>query len=207
MNPASLPAFQTLVLDIGNVLLPFDFNRMAARAAAALNTTPAAIHAALDGLPARFETGRLTEDQFFHTLASRLGGGITPAALLPLWCDIFDVNHPMVALLRSARAAGIPVFLLSNTNSAHARFFESRHPFILETDGRVYSHLEGVMKPDPLIFHRLIARHNITPSQTLYVDDLEKNILTARALGFHTWLYHAARHHELLAALPPPLSS
>lgn len=202
MNPPSLPPFETLVLDIGNVLLPFDFGRMALRASQTLGRSPAEIAAAIDGLNAEFETGRISEEEFFAAVAGRLGGGVSPDALHPLWCDIFEVNQPMADFLRATRARGVPVYLLSNTNTAHARFFEERHPFILETDGRVYSHLEGVMKPDPLIFERLISRFGIDPARALFVDDLEKNIAAARGLGFNAWLYDKARHHEFLAALP-----
>ncbi len=197
----AIPPFKHLVLDIGNVLLPFDSARMAARAAEILGCDPAMVITAIHGLNEEFETGRMSEEDFFKAVAARLRGNIAPDVLEPLWCDIFEVNLPMVNFMRATRARGIPVYLLSNTNPAHVRFFERHHPFILETDGRVYSHLEGVMKPDRLIFDRLIARYGIYPKQTLFVDDLEKNIATARSLGFIFWHYDAARHQEFLAAL------
>jgi 2-haloacid dehalogenase len=40
------------------------------------------------------------------------------------------------------------------------------------------------MKPDPEIWRRLIARHAIEPTQTVYIDDMPRNAEVAAELGF-----------------------
>lgn len=40
------------------------------------------------------------------------------------------------------------------------------------------------MKPDPAIFRLLVERHGLEPDRTVFVDDLEANVVAAAALGF-----------------------
>ena len=44
---------------------------------------------------------------------------------------------------------------------------------------------ERLIKPDPAIFHRLLERYGLAPATTLFIDDIEKNVVAARDLGFH----------------------
>ncbi len=49
--------------------------------------------------------------------------------------------------------------------------------------GTVVSSHEGVAKPDPEIFRRLLERFALTAARTVFVDDSERNIVAARELG------------------------
>jgi len=44
---------------------------------------------------------------------------------------------------------------------------------------------EGVMKPDPRIFEVALARTGAQPAEAIFVDDMEENVVAARALGIH----------------------
>ena len=44
----------------------------------------------------------------------------------------------------------------------------------------------GLMKPDPALFSLICHREAIQPSESLFVDDGEKNTHAASLLGFHT---------------------
>ncbi len=44
---------------------------------------------------------------------------------------------------------------------------------------------EGVMKPDPRIYHLALARLGVQPPQAVFVDDFIENIYAARNLGIH----------------------
>jgi putative hydrolase of the HAD superfamily len=41
-------------------------------------------------------------------------------------------------------------------------------------------------KPQPESFKALIARHSLTPTETLFFEDSARNLETAHALGFQT---------------------
>lgn len=51
----------------------------------------------------------------------------------------------------------------------------------------INSEMAGVKKPDPIIFHLALERTGVLPQNALMVgDNLEADILGARAVGFHT---------------------
>ena len=45
----------------------------------------------------------------------------------------------------------------------------------------------GMAKPDPQVFHTLIDKCGVVPSETLFLDDGAKNIEVADKLGFKTY--------------------
>lgn len=87
------------------------------------------------------------------------------------------------------------IFLFSNTNAIHiGRLlpeFKNEHgidfPSLFEKD--FYSHEIHARKPDLVAFRKVIELAKVDPVETLFVDDLEKNILAAREAGLKTfWL-------------------
>lgn len=49
----------------------------------------------------------------------------------------------------------------------------------------VVSSEEGILKPDPEIYRRAIARFGVDPAATLFVDDKPANVEAARGLGLN----------------------
>ena len=101
-----------------------------------------------------------------------------------------------VDLLQALKRRGWPLYGLSNYTRDTFRQTRERFGFFDALDGIVVSGEEGVMKPDPEIFRRLLARYGLEPASTLFIDDVGANIEAAAALGFAT---HHFRHSEGLA--------
>ncbi len=59
------------------------------------------------------------------------------------------------------------------------------YDFLHWFDGRVVSGEEKMIKPNKAIYQVLIDRYNITPSSSVYIDDMLYNVVAARELGFH----------------------
>ena len=97
-----------------------------------------------------------------------------------------------VALLRRLKERGSPVFGLSNYTRETFRDTRERFDFFRLLDGIVVSGEEGVMKPDPEIYQRLLARFGLESGSTLFIDDNLANIEAARALGFATYHFDHA---------------
>ncbi len=55
--------------------------------------------------------------------------------------------------------------------------------FVEEFDGCVFSFREGVAKPDPEIYKRLLKRYDLKPEECAFIDDTEENVISARKLG------------------------
>jgi 2-haloacid dehalogenase len=88
-----------------------------------------------------------------------------------------------VALMRRLRAAGRPVYALSNFATVKFAVARRMYDFLGEFDDAVISGHVGAVKPDPRIFEILFERVGRRPDELVFVDDQIKNIEAARALG------------------------
>ncbi len=91
------------------------------------------------------------------------------------------------------------VYALSNWEANTFKIARARFPFLELFDGRLISGEERMIKPDPRFFHLLQKRFSIVPSETLFIDDVAKNIDAAEAIGFQT--HHFTSPEALQAVL------
>jgi 2-haloacid dehalogenase len=90
-----------------------------------------------------------------------------------------------VRLLGELKAEGVPCYALTNMERETYPLRRERFPFLGWFDGTIVSAVEGVAKPDPAIFELLLDRFDLTPSETLFVDDSADNVQAAKRLGMH----------------------
>ena len=88
-----------------------------------------------------------------------------------------------VAVLAELQAAGVPCFGLTNMEAETYPRRYARFAFLRSLRGTVVSSAEGIIKPDPEIFHRLLSRFSLDAASTVFVDDAPRNIAAAAALG------------------------
>jgi 2-haloacid dehalogenase len=106
---------------------------------------------------------------------------------------IGGVDAGSVAVLRAVRQTGLPCYALTNMEAETYPLRLKRFPFLGWFDGTVVSGYEGVAKPDPAIFRRLLDRFGLTPDTTLMIDDTEENLRAANGLGIQTTLFCSSR--------------
>ena len=91
-----------------------------------------------------------------------------------------------VEILGELRRRGIRCYALTNMEAeTYPRRLE-RYEFLRWFDGTVVSSAERVAKPDPRIFQLLMERFDLRPETTLMIDDSERNLTAAWALGMQT---------------------
>ena len=88
-----------------------------------------------------------------------------------------------VEILCELKAAGVPVYALTNMETWTYPGRRERYPFLGWFDGTVVSGIEGVAKPDRKVFELLLDRFGLTAQSTLFIDDSPKNVAAARAVG------------------------
>lgn len=93
------------------------------------------------------------------------------------------VDQALVALIRRLRPR-YQTAVLSNAGDTLLETLE-RYGLRGEFDLIVGSAYEGVMKPDRLIFERVLARLGCAPGEAVFIDDAPANIAAAAALGLH----------------------
>ncbi|MGH8869991.1 MAG: HAD family hydrolase [Actinomycetes bacterium] len=88
-----------------------------------------------------------------------------------------------VAVLDELRTAGVPVFAITNFSVEKFSVTRSRFDFLGWFGDIVLSGEEGVVKPDPEIFRRALARFAVKAEEAVFVDDTPVNVEAAAALG------------------------
>lgn len=110
------------------------------------------------------------------------------ADLIRAWVDRSEemISGPIedtVEILWELREREVPCYALTNMEAYTYPLRLERYEFLRWFDGTVVSAYEGVVKPDPEIFHRLLTRYDLIPSQSLFIDDSARNVEAARELG------------------------
>ena len=98
--------------------------------------------------------------------------------------NLWRVAMPGAAeALAALRARGFRVGVVSNADGRVAALLAAAG-LAPHLETIVDSHLEGVEKPDPEIFHRALARLGVAAARTAYVGDIHSiDVLGARAAG------------------------
>jgi 2-haloacid dehalogenase len=94
--------------------------------------------------------------------------------------------HETVEIFRELKNQGrLKLYALTNWSAETFPVALELYDFLHWFDGRLVSGEEKVRKPFPEIYRLLIDRFGIDPAKAIYVDDNIRNVLPARALGFH----------------------
>ena len=81
------------------------------------------------------------------------------------------------------KAAGRPVYAITNFSSEKYRESFARFPFFALFDGVIVSGDERLLKPHEPIFALLCARYGLDARRCFFVDDNPDNVAGARAAG------------------------
>jgi putative hydrolase of the HAD superfamily len=180
---------RTLILDVGNVILPFDPLRPCRLIARKIGLSPEEIRSRIYGakLEWEFEAGKITGEQFTHGCGRELGIEFTVDEFRPIWSDMLREDVQVSQLVRELNARH-QVILLSNTNEWHWSFCLERFPVISEVRTHVLSFQVGALKPDRKIYAAALQQAE-APKQALFIDDIQRNVEGAREAGLQAIQY------------------
>lgn len=117
-------------------------------------------------------------------------------SLEPQLRRIFENVHGMVVKrdyavpwVLSLQKAGCRCYYLSNfSHKAHTECADALG-FLEYMDGGILSYQDKVIKPDRKIYQLLLERYGLKAEESVFLDDTEKNLPPAEALGIHTILF------------------
>ncbi len=122
-----------------------------------------------------------------------------PERLYAIADEIFDnwiYNIPLIKgmpeLIRDIKSAGGRVYLLSNISNYFAENYQHNAEVkaVLDLfDGLVFSAPIKMAKPQRRIFEHIIAKYDLDPSESIFVDDNHDNIATAKEVGLNTYTF------------------
>jgi len=190
----------TVIFDLGNVLLDWNTEQVLA----ALKLPNSDLKLLRDELFGHqdwldMDHGRTAETTVASGVSARTGLAITviEAALEAAKQSLLPIPAS-VELMREIHDRGFELICLSNMSRetyAHIKHLD----FFKLFAGIIISGHEGCMKPDEAIFQLALQRFNLSPTETLFVDDSLPNILQAQQLGIST--YHFKRTDRCYAGI------
>lgn len=137
----------------------------------------------------RAQTGELPLTDYWADVAQQLRH---PADDMPqLEVDFYSgdqLDQDILSLIRSRKAAGQKIGLLSNDSPALIDKLD-RLGIASLFEPLVVSAQIGVMKPDPAAYHAVLEQLAHPAADTVFIDDMPANIEGARAVGMIGILY------------------
>lgn len=152
------------------------------------------------------ETGETPAGEFFDIMRSRMKPGVTDKEITAAFNRfLVDLPAKRLEMLRRMRLAGYRIFMLSNTNpvmfnSWIDRAFRQEGGTVNDYfDGVVVSYEELMCKPNVAIFETLMRRYGLNPSETLMLDDSDKNCRAAAEAGAHAFKIGKSENDDMMA--------
>jgi putative hydrolase of the HAD superfamily len=163
-----------IVFDLGNVILPFDYN-------IAINK----LELIEKGLGVKFfnyfktnydlhrnhEKGEISTEEFIRVMLSALDNKVTGEEFCNIYSKIFFVNEPVAALLGELGKM-YRLVLLSNTNKIHRDYGWGEQPFLKHFEKLILSYEVHSVKPEPEIYKAVEAHTQVPPERHLFIDDI-----------------------------------
>ena len=176
---------QTIIFDLGKVIVPFDFAR-GYQAIAQYSLYPAEEipkRIAATDLVHRFECGQVEPRDFVTRLCAQIGARIDYERFCEIWSSIFLPETLVSETLVEGLHRRYRLLLLSNTNAIHFEMVRRNYPLLRHFDEYVLSHEVGALKPSPVMYQAAIARAGCAPHDIFFTDDIADYVAAARHAG------------------------
>ncbi|MBX3225388.1 MAG: HAD family phosphatase [Labilithrix sp.] len=182
---------RAVVFDVGGVLETTPTTGWQARWEARLGLESGEIDARLHDVYRAGSIGAVTLAEAEVQISARLG--LDPEQLASvmdeLWSEYLGtLNVPLHDWFRACRPR-YKTGILSNSWVGAREREHARYAFGDLCDTVVYSHEEGIEKPDPRFYAIVCERLGVQPEEVVFLDDVRVNITAARALGMHGVLF------------------
>ncbi len=190
-----------VIFDVGGVLLDFDPKTMV-RAATEDPSDGALLQREIFAHAdwSRLDRGE-KEEVVLSSMKTRIPQRLWPQAesIMANWHRSLRPKEDMGELVRELHSFPYPLYILSN---APFRFYDFRdmipgYGLMAEV---MLSCEEGLLKPDPALFRRLLDRFGLTAQECFFIDDSPMNIEAAQWCGMGAFQFRQDLS-ELRAAL------
>jgi 2-haloacid dehalogenase len=113
------------------------------------------------------------------------------------WHDMVPGEVPgTVVLLEALRRRDVPLYAITNFSVEKFAEAQARFPFLRGFRDVVVSGAERLLKPDPAIYRLLLDRNGLEAAGCLFIDDSEKNVRGAEAVGMRAHHFRGAPRLE-----------
>ena len=181
----------TIIFDIGNVLLDFDYMKQFRRLFDEETAqTIANISVRKPEVWIEMDRGVLSYEEAVALVvrgAPHLEKEIR-LAIKELYARVESFPYAR-DWVRSLKEKGYRIYILSNYGEKPFADSKERMSFLQHTDGQLISYEIREVKPSAAIYRAICERFSIDPSEAVFIDDSASNIAGAKDFGFHTVLF------------------
>ena len=101
-----------------------------------------------------------------------------------------------LASLNAQDALSYRLFALTDNVHEIVAHLQDTHQFWPLFEGATVSAEVGLLKPDPLIYRHLLDTHGLEADETVFLDDIPRNVAGAKDAGIHAFLFTTAEQAE-----------
>jgi len=191
------PTVKNIIFDLGGIFLSLNY-QLTKDAFIALGVKDFDEHFTqhhANDLFEKLEKGQITETEFYDELRAATSLQASNDEIKAAWNAMLLGFIPEKIEWLKAIKQRYNVFLFSNTNQIHYDAFMDLYVRDIGTNDfnthfikAYYSQYMGLRKPYAASFLHIIHEQNLQVAETLFIDDTEKNIVTANELGLQTIL-------------------
>lgn len=187
-----MPKIRNIIFDFGGVLFNIDY-RNTEQGFSKLISKDFSFKKA-SGLKRslrQYETGKINTETFIWNIQKLCGQDVQGRDVMKAWNSmLLDMPKERFEYVKKLREK-YKVFLLSNINEMHAnwvdRYLKKNYGLVNWQeeyfDKVYYSHEIHLRKPTKSIYRFVMKDANIKGSESLFIDDLDENVLAARSVG------------------------
>lgn len=179
--------YSVIVFDLGNVLIPFDYNIMLTRlneVQSGLGNKFMQLYKDNYAYHRSFERGEIDTEVFISTMLGHCDNQIDSETFCRYYSEIFVVNDDVAGLLPVLKEKGYTLVLLSNTNEIHQQYGYRHYDFFAYFDRLILSHEVKAVKPEEAIY-RAVEKYTGRPSEEhIFIDDVREYGDAAKSIGW-----------------------
>ena len=180
-----------VIFDVFGVLMSSGFSSSAPDLARLLGRPTEDIERVYVRWEEPFDLGHIDAETFWKRVLSDLDVSGSWQRLNQLVLSNYRPNRRALALLQRC-AQFQPTHILSNTRREWFDVLDEAHGITQHADRTFLSCDLGLKKPDPRIYEHVVSELHGPAEHILFIDDREKNIESARAVGLNGIVFTSA---------------
>jgi putative hydrolase of the HAD superfamily len=179
--------YSVIVFDLGNVLIPFDYQIVVKkfnRIKPGLGKKFYKLYQDNYNIHRDFEKGIINTEQFLTIMLEWLEGKVFGKKFCKIYSSLFSVNQNVVDMLPALKKKKYKLVLLSNTNPIHKKYGYRHYDFLKFFDKQILSHEVGAVKPEKKIYNAVQEFTQQPASKHFYIDDIREYVDAAKKMGW-----------------------
>ena len=180
-----------IILDMGNVLLEWNKDKIL-QGVSELKKDYLILDKTIfqSGLWERLDLGAMTREELVLKVESMIGSTYQKKVeeVIWNWPSYIDIYREVFPVLSELKKKGDRIFVLSNTSKVFYDLLDEQLSPLKELlDGFVLSCDIKAIKPDLVMFKEILDKYQLNPTNCVFLDDIEDNIIAAEKLGIKAY--------------------